>query len=319
MSKAPGWQLAQAWKEPGFGKPELAAHLKAKVVRQLGAMTYKLSQLRFAQIGSLLERDGVFRVGECLSCGHILHDRHSLEDVTRGPFTTETPFFDSLIAALKEHAEVLPLSPHCFVAPIPSRGDYESIEQYHKARNLWNDFVTIGNKIDSSDNRLDYIVVADALRNLISVWRSQLPKTDTQSFPLCHADLSINNIYVDDDYNITCIIDWGFSSTVPEAMMLIPPGLPQSRDELNESLVAAFRNGFVSAVSKSTNLERSEIRDNAASILQQRCSWLLTRLLNFDSLNDYSLFAAAWKHTYGHEGDIRAKIVASLCTVVQRN
>ncbi|KOC13433.1 hypothetical protein AFLA70_35g004500 [Aspergillus flavus AF70] len=43
-------------------------------------------------------------VGECFSRGHIIHERYSLEDVPRGPFTSETQFY-SLIEALIQHAE----------------------------------------------------------------------------------------------------------------------------------------------------------------------------------------------------------------------
>ena len=308
MSKASGWPLEKAWKQPGFGKPELAAHLKAKVLHQLGAMSYKLSHLRFNQIGSLFEQDGIFRVEQSLSRGHILHDRHSLEDVPRGPFASEEQFFDSLIAALYQHAEVLPLSHHCFVAPIPGRGDYESTDQYQRACDLWNDFIAVGNKVDSSDNRVDYIVAANSLHDLISTWRSRLPQADPQTFPLCHADLSVNNIYVDDDYNITCIIDWAFSSTVPEAMMLTPPGLPQSRNELDEPLVVAFMSGFNAAVCAGTRPEWRGVGDQPTMEIlhQSRCSWVLTRLLNFDSINDYGLFAAAWEHTYDHEREMKS-------------
>ncbi|GKZ60346.1 hypothetical protein AnigIFM49718_006688 [Aspergillus niger] len=56
MSKAPSWPLAKAWKTTGSGEPELAAPLKAKGLYQLETMTYKLSQLRFNQIGSLFKR-----------------------------------------------------------------------------------------------------------------------------------------------------------------------------------------------------------------------------------------------------------------------
>ena len=112
---------------------------------------------------------------ECLSWGHILHERYSLEDIPRGPFASETQFYSSLIEAFIQHAEILPLSHHCFVAPVPCREAYESQDLYTAACDLWNDFVTIGCKIDSSDNRLDYIIVGEALRDLISRWRQNLP------------------------------------------------------------------------------------------------------------------------------------------------
>ncbi|PWY75381.1 RNase H domain-containing protein [Aspergillus heteromorphus CBS 117.55] len=295
MSKAPGWPLERAWKSLGSEKPHMADDLKVKVLYQLGQITYKLSRLRFDCIGSLLEENGIFEVGECLSRGHVLNDRYSLEDVPRGPFHSNAEFFDSLVTSLIQHAEVLPLSHHCFVAPVPSPKDFQSNDQYRRACDLWNDFVAIGKKIDSSDNRLDYTVAANILQELITQWDSKLPKPDVQSFPLSHSDLSVNNIYVDDDYNITRIIDWAFSSTVPEAMMLAPPGLPQSRNELDEDLVVSFKNGFKSSA------------ETALDLLQQsKVSWPLSRLLNFDSIDDYSLFAAVWDNAYGCERDMKA-------------
>lgn len=94
-------------------------------------------------------------MGECLSRGLNLRERYSLDDILRRPLTTESEFYKSLIAAFAQHAEILSVGHHCFVAPIPSREDYESDSEYHAACGLWNDFVTVGAKIDSAANRLD--------------------------------------------------------------------------------------------------------------------------------------------------------------------
>lgn len=162
---------------------------------------------------------------------------------------------------------------------------------------LWNDFVTVGCKIDSSDNRLDYIIVSGGLRDITR--RLELHPLNPGSFPLCHADLSVNNIYVDDDYNITCIIDWAFSSSVPENMLLTPPGLPQSRDELSPELQKSFIEGFVSAIPES--LEKILVDRCRKSLEEGQFSWVLTRLLNFDSIGDYNLLATIWDFAYGPE------------------
>lgn len=99
-----------------------------------------------------------------MSRGHILHERYSLDEVPRGPFATESEFYNSLITAVLHHAEPLPLTPHCFVAPIPSREDYENDTAHQDACDLWNGFVAIGDRIDSAENRLDYIIVASRNR-----------------------------------------------------------------------------------------------------------------------------------------------------------
>ncbi|KAF7131125.1 hypothetical protein CNMCM5793_004112 [Aspergillus hiratsukae] len=246
MSKAPGRPLSETWKSARSNQPELAEHKKVKVLRQLGAITHKLLHVRLDRIGSLFEEQGAFEVKECLLRGHVLHQRYTLEEVPRGPFSSETQFYDSLITAFTQHAEVLPLLPHCFTAPLPSLRDYESDAQYREAVNLWNAFVAVEEKIDTSENRVDYVIAGDALRDMIEPL--DLRGTCLGGFPLWHPDLSVNNIYVDEDHNITCIIDWAFSSSVPDAVLLAPPGLPQSRDELSEDLVASFRDGFTSAL-----------------------------------------------------------------------
>ncbi|PYH78086.1 hypothetical protein BO82DRAFT_367985 [Aspergillus uvarum CBS 121591] len=241
----------------------------------LGGITWKLSQLRFERIGSLFEEEGFFQMKECLSRGHILHERYDLE-TSRGPFTSETEFWDSLISAFVEHAEALPLSHHCFVAPVPSPEDYQSGMQYKGAVSLWNDFVTVGRKLDSSENRLDYSNVGNALRDILH--GGQLPAIIPETFPLCHADLSVNNIYVDDDYNITRIIDWAFASSIPESMF--------------SDLRTSFTDGFIAAMPGA--VEKSLINSYRESPDRAHVAWSLSRLLSLDYIADYDLFATVW-------------------------
>ena len=163
-----------------------------------------------------------FRRNQCLAHVHILHRRYDLE-IPRGPFTCQTKLSDSLVSAFLEHVESLQLLNHCFAAPFPSRDEYQSNLQYRSAVVLWNDFVTIGCKIDTSENRLDYIIAANALRDLVR--KLELSAVNPETFPLCHANLSANNIYVHDKYNITRIIHWTFVSSIPESKLLVSPSL----------------------------------------------------------------------------------------------
>jgi hypothetical protein len=301
MSEATGQPLAKFWRPAGSPpQNDLDTLNKGKVLSQLGSITWKLSQLRFDKIGSLFERDGSFDIKECLSRGHILHGRNDLEIIPRGPFTSKAEFHDSLVSAFSEHAEILNLSHHCFVAPVPSRGDYESCMQYRNAVNLWNDFVAIGCKTDSSDNRLDYRIIGDALRDIVP--RLELPAENLETFPLCHADLSVNNIYVDDDYNITCIMDWAFASSIPESMLLVTPGLPQCRDEINPELRMPFKDGFIAAIPEFT--EERIIHKYRKFLERDQLFWRLSRLLNFDSIDDYNLFSTVWHSVRGPEEDL---------------
>jgi hypothetical protein len=168
--------------------------------------------------------------------------------------------------------------------------------------NLWNDFVTVGGKTDSSDNRLDYIIAGDALRDIIR--KLELLTINSETFPLCHPDLSVNNIYIDDDYKITCIIDWAFASSIPESMLLTTPGLPQYRDEIGSELHLAFIDGFLAAIPGS--VEEKWIHRYHDSLERSQVTWRLSRLLNLDSISDYTLFATVWNFTRGseHERDL---------------
>lgn len=64
-------------------------------------------------------------------------------------------------------------------------------------------------------------------------------------FPLYHPDLNLENIFVDDQLNISCIIDSGFASFIPQSMFFICPGLPQSRYGTDPNLELPFAQGFI--------------------------------------------------------------------------
>ncbi|UKZ65831.1 uncharacterized protein TrAtP1_007021 [Trichoderma atroviride] len=98
---------------------------------------------------------------------------------------------------------------------------FPEIDSYRMASRRWNDFVAIGQKIDHSKNRLLYCIAGQFLVEMIP----QLSSGYDNSFTLSHPDLHVGNIYVDDDLNITCIIDWSSASTGPIAELLATPGL----------------------------------------------------------------------------------------------
>ncbi|KAJ5799547.1 uncharacterized protein N7518_001615 [Penicillium psychrosexuale] len=296
MSKAEGKTLETMW-----GGNDLHNRLDSieinKVMSQLGHITWKLAQVRFPQIGSLFEENGSFVIGQCLSRGHIQHKRHSLRGIPRGPFTKENEFYLSLIAALIKHAAKLPLVHHCFAAPIPSRNDYPNTDLWHAAWDLWSQFVTIGHKIEGAANRVDYTIAADALTHLISQYKGNWHGvTFPSTFALCHPDLSTSNIFVDDQYNITCIIDWAFATTVPLPLLLLPPGFPRSRHKLDERFCLGFIDGFKDAA---LNVQRNPVGLSVPKAIQcvenSEFAWCLTRLLAFDSTDDLSLFRTMWE------------------------
>ena len=80
-------------------------------------------------------------------------------------------------------------------------------------------------------------------------------------FPLCHMDLHYNNILVDDEFNITGIVDWTGAQTVPVERFIVCPEFvtfPGLTDEQNAPIVA-FGEMFASA------FRRRELEASGAS------------------------------------------------------
>jgi hypothetical protein len=255
--------------------------------------------LRIQKIGSIFEENGEFQVKSCLSRGLLMSERHLLEGLPRGPFISEGQYYAALISAFLEHAKHLPLSHHCLFAPVPERKEYPDKAGYKAAVDRWNDFVTTGSKIDSAENRMDYLLAGEIIVDLLKQWRARWLRdsiTDCpNTFPLCHPDLSVNNIFIDHEYNITCIIDWAFCTSVPLPELLTMPGLPQSRNEIEQSLKTPFEDGFRQAARMGRKRPSPEQESPYCQLLRQsRPMWLCSRLLNFDSTKDYDLLQDLW-------------------------
>ncbi len=182
-------------------------------------ITWQLSRLRFGQARSLIEENREFYIKTCLSRGLVLNQRHALEDIPRGSFKFEKHYYEAQITAFLEHVKYLALGHHYFFAPNPARSEYDNDAGFRATTDWWNDFVAVQSKIDSSHNRTDFVVAGEALSVVITKWTRDLSdgllSDDQRCFVIHHPDLSVNNIFVDEDFNFTCIIDWEFCSTVP--------------------------------------------------------------------------------------------------------
>ncbi|KAF8851886.1 hypothetical protein BDZ45DRAFT_131931 [Acephala macrosclerotiorum] len=311
MSKAPGFPLSRfSWDACPEGmvssrkpRPFLRKTSKEKILTQLGTITSQLLNLRFDKIGSLFEEDGEYRVEECLSPALIWHRRDSLGgDVARGPFQRDHEYYDSLVSAFLLHVKELPLEQHAFFAPIPELKKFETFPSYRSAVSRWNDFVTVGSKIDNSKNRLDYCIAGHFLRKMIPAIDRQLFATlgnFETGFPLYHPDLSMGNIFVDDDFNITCIIDWAFSSTVPISTLFMTPGLPHPRDQINATLASTFRASFPHPF-----FQGHDIKIGPEFWKSTRQAWLFTRLVTLDGLQDYRYFTELYASVYSPDDEI---------------
>ncbi|KAL6905108.1 hypothetical protein GGI43DRAFT_421339 [Trichoderma evansii] len=250
QSKAAGRSLGSRHPRPML---PISDKGREKIMEQLGSIMAELSDHRFDKIGSLFNnKNGGYDIGECLSPSLAWQERDSL-DLNRGPFHQEQDYLVSLISAFTSHARELPLTPHMFYAPVPDDLHYKTIDSHRIATQRWNEFASIGQKIDHSKNRIFYCIVGQFLLEMIPYLSSGLES----SFTLSHPDLHVGNLYVDDDLNITCIIDWSSASTGPISELLMTPGLGDSARPPSDSLTAAFRSGFASRINlwqKSDNM-----------------------------------------------------------------
>lgn len=98
---------------------------------------------------------------------------------------------------------------HVLRAPVPVPQEYPNHATYYAATDRWNDFASFGGMIDSSTNRLQYCLASHFLRDAIIPRMARPVGQPASGFPLYHHDISLQNLFVDDDLNITCVIDWG--------------------------------------------------------------------------------------------------------------
>ncbi|KAL1850970.1 hypothetical protein VTK73DRAFT_9588 [Phialemonium thermophilum] len=293
MSKAAGRPLSDYdWLDmrgrwPGFSSPvsclPLAEHGRDKIMRQLGLIMSRLlnANAHFGKIGSLVaEHDGSYSVGECLSPALVWQTRDALEDVRRGPFETESAYFDSLVSVFITHAKEFWLVPHCFFAPHPSALDYASRESYHAATKRWHVFCEYAQLDGSVENRLAYCVAGHLARQMIPSFASS-----RRDFVLSHPDLHAGNVFVDDDFNVTYIIDWGSAYAGPVAELLATPGLCGSSSPPPESLTAAYREGFTQGGVK----VEPEQWEKAGMV------WFFTRLVRLVARQDMALFQGLYE------------------------
>lgn len=295
MSKAEGQPLSNCWNE--F---EDQPDIKQRIVYQLGQLAWKLAQHRFDRIGSLFRDGDSFKIGECLSRGRVTCGRGSLEVSTRRSFRDAFSFYRNLVEIFVYHASELPLYMHCFVASSFLPADYKSCKHYEEAHSCRRDFITIGNKMESANNRVDYVVAGYIIQDLLRQrgrFDSSIPLS--KPFPLHHPDLNTNNVFVDEQCRITCIIDWSFSTTVPLEVLFAPPGLPQSRHELSKDLVEHFYNGLKRGLQRPSSEyseDEAQVALNAADLFRNaRFIGSLYHLLSFDSQSDFRLLQAIWQ------------------------
>ena len=130
MSKAPGTQLQDfRWNSNPLAKgllhsklkqrPRLGQTQREKVMRQLGAITSQLLNLRFNKTGSHFEDGGNYHIGKCLSPAFIFHDRVILgADIPRGPFRRDNDYYKAMLSAFLLLVQELQIQQNVFFALI---------------------------------------------------------------------------------------------------------------------------------------------------------------------------------------------------------
>ncbi|KAF4437118.1 kinase-like domain [Fusarium acutatum] len=246
---------------------------------------YHLSKIHFDKIGSLFEDViGGFSVDECLSSVLAWHSRGSLETkIKRGPFTDENLYLRSLISAFTAHAQELPLKPYLFFSPLPKPADYLTWDSFRAATHRRGDFIVAGEKLEGSKNRLDYCIAGQILEDMVPCLSSALT-----TFTISHPDIHTGNIFVDEDLNITCIIDWSSATTGPVTELLATPGLAGSSKRPSVALTTVFQAGF--------SHESPNINQNMWE--RAEMMWYFSRLVRLLSGQDLPLFQRLYGLVY---------------------
>ena len=326
MSKAPGiplstfrWQTACHNRARPSGPKDsgraLTQNERSKIMEQLGRLMAQLSLLRFPTIGSLFEQDaGEYVIEECLSPGYVLHGRDELDGIERGPFSEDREHFSSLVSAFRSQAEDLPMGYHILLAPTPAPQEYRSFAEFYTAQTLWNDYAAVGDKTESSSNRLAYCIAASYLQEQVVPYPG-VSRSNQGGFPLYHHDLSTQNIFVDEHFNITCIIDWAFASTVPHAQLYATPGLPHPRDLVTDQrLVDAFRSTFTdNGESPSTMAPGGAPEATHWNVGEAVSRFML--LVRFDALQDYPLLEELHTIIQAHTTSEKKSLQGSLVEI----
>lgn len=205
--------------------------------------------------------------------------------------------------AFSGHVKHLSLGHHFFRGPCPELAEYPDRMTYYTALDRWKDFVAVDDKIDSSENRIQYHTAGKLIQGIVpyfsrsddefpdgkfpdgesSAAEFHLGESPHSKFPLRHADLSSNNIFVDENGKITCIIGWESASTVPLEQLLMPPGLPTQQHQPSRADCKAFEVGFYAAARHGKKLPR--IHKIPTDVL-----WHYMRWVNLDTPNDYRHF-----------------------------
>ena len=266
-----------------------------KIYAQLAQFIYQLSSVRFPKIGSVFgSPDDGFFVGDCLRVSTLEYGRAE-RGVSRGPFSSAEDYY-YVLADVQSH-EIWDRDIYLrgvFFHPFPRSEDFADGHKdkgYIAAMKEWNKCAV--NEGRSIENKLDYKVFADILHEMIA--DMHINDSSGEGFPLEHSDLGLQNIFVDDDFNITCIIDWELCSTVPVETLITHPPLPSRASVTPLADEEAFEKAF--------QMEDSKVDPGCRLTSMLRTSRTRRDFDRFmhkdDAFDDCVRFARLFKSRYG--------------------
>jgi hypothetical protein len=120
-----------------------------------------------------------------------------------------------------------------------------------------------------------------------------LMRSQSTTFTISHPDLHVGNVFVDEELNVTCIIDWGSTTTGPFTELLATPGLAGPSHPPAPALISSFRAGFSE---RSPNITR-DMWDKAQAM------WYFSRLVRLLSGQDFVLFKELYELVHDLDGN----------------
>lgn len=156
----------------------------------------------------------------------------------------------------------------CLLIPHPEVDEHNCSEHYHWAYQYHQEFVELKKETEFNKMSVDYFILSHIIEKMVphiakmeeeaernheagmamaTGCNSNGVSTGDDSsrgrFVISHPDLHFGNIFVDDDFNITGIIDWSAASTGSLAGLLASP-MFRTVHKPQPALMAAYREGF---------------------------------------------------------------------------
>ncbi|KAK7432936.1 hypothetical protein QQZ08_000407 [Neonectria magnoliae] len=222
MSKLPGEPWATHWKS-------LSYRSKERVVKSFCRFSAETFKKQLRGIGNIYSSSPSADVGRIVSMhffwGHNIH-----ENVPRGPFRTTQDWINARLALSEKDCQSK-------IAKYSAKQDMDSDDEAD---------------LDDAERTLEII---KKLRPLVD---RIFPKDDDPQYEssiLCHDDLSLHNILVDIDGNLTGVVDWECVSPAFVESMLFPVEVDGKMNDLywehmKEYDLTVLRETFLEEMSK---------------------------------------------------------------------